>query len=272
MTAGARPGPSLRHAFYCGSPSPTAEIEAAVGAEPTLASMSLGDCSEPERLAQVADLLAHSLANDRVIGLYQGASETGPRALGHRSILANPRNPETRRLLNERVKHRELIRPLAPMLTRAAAERLFYLQPGASADDYNAYNYMVLTARARPEARELIPAVIHRDGTGRLQIVRPDVDPLCHEMLLAMGRRVGVEASVNTSLNVGAPIAHTPAQAIETLMRARGMDGLLMISAEGHAFLVWQRDRAEASHRLMESVQAWAAETGFELSAAGVPS
>jgi carbamoyltransferase len=170
-----------------------------------------------------------------------------------------------RHLLNERVKHRELIRPLAPMLTRAAAEDLFHLHPGASADEYNAYNYMVLTARARPEAHELIPAVIHHDGTGRLQIVRPDVDPFCHEFLVAMGRRVGVEASVNTSLNVGAPIAHTPEQAVVTLKRARGMDGLLMIDGERNATLVWLQDRAEARERLMESIRGWAAETGFEL-------
>ena len=265
MRAGAGPGPPLRHAFYCGFEPPAAEIQVALSAEPELESMPLGDCSEPERMALVADLLAHALANDRIIGLYQGASETGPRALGHRSILANPCNSDTRHLLNERVKHRELIRPLAPMLTRAAAEQLFHLHPGASADDYNAYNYMVLTARARPEARELIPAVIHHDGTGRIQIVRPDVDPFCHEFLVAMGRRVGVEASVNTSLNVGAPIAHTPEQAVETLKRARGMDGLLMIGAERLATLVWLQDRAEARERLMGSIHGWVAETGIEL-------
>jgi carbamoyltransferase len=265
MQAGARPGPPLRHAFYCGFAPTASQIQTALSAEPTLGSMPLGDCSEPERMALVADLLAYALAGDRIIGLYQGASETGPRALGHRSILANPCNPDIRRLLNERVKHRELIRPLAPMLTRDAAERLFDLQPGAAADDYNAYNYMVLTARVRPEAHELIPAVIHHDGTGRLQIVRPDVDPFCHEFLVAMGRRVGVEASVNTSLNVGAPIAHTPEQAVSTLKRAKGMEGLLMISAEGLATLVWLEDRVEARDRLIESIQGWAAETGFEL-------
>jgi carbamoyltransferase len=265
MRAGGRPGQPLQHAFYCGFAPSAAKVQAAVSAEPTLGSMPLGDCAEPKRRSLVADLVAHALANDRIIGLYQGASETGPRALGHRSILANPCNPETRHLLNERVKHRELIRPLAPMVTRAAAERLFHLQPGAAADDYNAYNYMVLTARARPEARELIPAVIHHDGTGRMQIVRPDVDPFCHEFLLAMGRRVGVEASVNTSLNVGAPIAHTPEQAVSTLQRAKGMDGLLMISDEGEATLVWLRDRVEARERLIGSVHEWAAETGFEL-------
>lgn len=265
MRAGARPGAPLRHAFYCGFAPTSAEIGAALGAEPAAERMVLGDCSEPQRRVLVADMLAHLLAEDRVIGLYQGASETGPRALGHRSILANPCNPETRHLLNERVKHRELIRPLAPMLTREAAQLLFELQPGAADDDYNAYGYMVLTARAKPEAHQKIPAAIHHDGTGRLQIVRPEVDPFCHEFLRAMGRRVGVEASVNTSLNVGAPIAHTPEQAVQTLKRAKGMDGLLMIDRERRASLVWLEDRPEAHRRLLDSVGRWATETGFEL-------
>jgi carbamoyltransferase len=265
MRAGARPGPPLRHAFYCGHSPTTSMIRSAVGAESVAGSMPLGDCSDPEVMAQVADLLAHMVANDRIIGIYQGVAETGPRALGHRSILANPCKPDTRRLLNERVKHRELIRPLAPMLTRAAAERFFHLEEGASDGDYNAYNYMVLTAHARPEAHEMIPAVIHYDGTGRLQIVRPDIDPFCHEFLLAMGRRVGVEASVNTSLNVGAPIAQTPEQAIITLKRARGMDGLLMIGQDMHATLVWLGDRVDLYEDLMESVRAWVHETGAVL-------
>jgi carbamoyltransferase len=265
IRAGARPGSPLRHAFYCGHAPATSTIRKAASTEPTAGSMPLGDCSDPDVMAQVADLLAHTVANDGIMGLYQGASETGPRALGHRSILANPCKADVRRLLNERVKHRELIRPLAPMLTRAAAERFFYLEEGASDDDYNAYNYMVLTAHARPEAHERIPAVIHHDGTGRLQIVRADIDPFCHEFLLAMRRRIDVEASVNTSLNVGAPIAHTPEQAITTLKRARGMDGLLMIGSDRHASLVWLEDRTDASERLMESVRSWAHQTGVKL-------
>ncbi len=267
MLAGARPGPSLQHAFFCGLPPTTSKIRATVTAEPAAGSMPLGDCSDPDVRAQVADLLAHVVASDGIMGIYQGISETGPRALGHRSIVANPCKADTRLRLNERVKHRELIRPLAPMLTRAAAERFFYLEEGASDDDYNAYNYMVLTAHARPEAHGSIPAVIHHDGTGRLQIVRPEVDPFCHEFLLAMGRRVGVEASVNTSLNVGAPIAHTPTQALDTLKRAHGMDGLLMIGSDGQATLVWLEDRLDIRRRLMSSVRSWAEETGSGLPA-----
>jgi carbamoyltransferase len=261
MRAGARPGPPLRHAFYCGLAPTTATVTAALDAEPAAESIALGDCSVPETRRLVADLLAYAVAEDRIIGVYQGASETGPRALGHRSIIANPCKADTRRLLNERVKYRELIRPLAPMLTLAAAERYFYLQPGASDEDYNAYNYMVLTARARPEAHQTIPAVIHHDGTGRLQIVRPDTDPFCHEYLLAMGRRVGVEASVNTSLNVGAPIAHTPQQAIATLKRAHAMDGLLIIDREHHATLIWLKNHTEAHQRLTKTINTWTQKT-----------
>src|SRR5207244_8717828 len=147
-----------------------------------------------------------------VIALYQGAAETGPRALGHRSILANPCDPTTRERLNERVKYREAIRPLAPMATMEAALQYFDLLAGADDADYNAYNYMVLTAHAKPQARAKVPAVIHADGTGRIQIVRAADDPLTHAYLKALGRRIGVEMSVNTSFNVAGPIAQTPKQ------------------------------------------------------------
>jgi len=268
MHAGARPGPPLRHAFYCGIAPGAPATRDAIDAERSAASIPLGDCSDPDVMSMVADLLAHAVADDCIMGLWQGISETGPRALGHRSILANPCNPDTRRLLNERVKHRELIRPLAPMLTRSAAERFFHLEEGASDDDYNAYNYMILTARARPDAHAVIPAVIHHDGTGRLQIVRPDVDPFCHAFLQSMGRRTGAEVSVNTSLNVGAPIAHTPAQALATLKRAHGMDGLVMVDGDRQATLVWLEDRVDVRERLMESLRSWTEETGFALPSA----
>ncbi len=263
MRAGARPGRPLKHAFYCGIAPGTDATRAVIEADRNAASMPLGDCSDPNAMEMVADFLAYAVAKESIMGLGQGISETGPRALGHRSILANPCTPHTRRLLNERVKYRELIRPLAPMLTRAAAERFFYLEDGASSDDYNAYNYMILTARARPHAYAEIPAVIHHDGTGRLQIVRPEIDPFCHAFLLAMGRRTGAEVSVNTSLNVGAPIAHTPTQMLTTLKRAHGMDGLVMIDGDRQATLVWLEDRIRERDRLMASLRSWTQETGF---------
>jgi carbamoyltransferase len=247
---GARPGKWMRHAFYCGQPPSAAAIAAAIDADPQIAAMRVGNVESD--LATIADLAAFVVADDGVIGLYQGAAETGPRALGHRSILANPCSPATRDTINAKVKRREWIRPLAPMATRDAAERLFALSPGAADDDYNAYNYMVLTAPARPEAHDLVPAVIHKDGTARLQIVREETDRLSHAFLTAMGRHAGVEVSVNTSLNVGSAIAHTPEQAVETLRRAKGMDGLLMIGDDGEATLVWHQQRRppEAKARL----------------------
>src|SRR5207302_10358593 len=119
----------------------------------------IGDVSTPEGRDAVADLMAFMVAQSGVIAIYQGAAETGPRALGHRSILANPCDPGVRERLNERVKYREAIRPLAPVATLEAAKQYFELLPGASDADYNAYNYMVLTAHSKPTAREKIPAV-----------------------------------------------------------------------------------------------------------------
>jgi carbamoyltransferase len=208
--------------------------------------------------------MVHITEHNGVIGIYQGPAETGPRALGHRSILANPRNLQTRDILNSLVKYREAIRPLAPMATLDAAKRWFHLSPGASDDDYNAYNYMVLTARARPESHGVIPAVIHRDGTGRLQIVREETDPLIYTYLKALGRQIGVEIAVNTSLNVGGPIVQTPAQALRALKRSKGMDGILMMSDEGDVFLVWHNIIAppkDAGKRLQKWVNTWQTET-----------
>ena len=179
----------------------TRDIAAALEAD-DIASQRIGNISTPDGRDAVADLMAFMVAQSGIIALYQGAAETGPRALGHRSILANPCDPDARERLNERVKYREAIRPLAPMATLEAAHEYFDLLTGASDADYNAYNYMVLTARAKPQAREKIPAVIHADGTGRIQIVRAEDDPLTYAYLKALGRHIGVEISVNTSFNV----------------------------------------------------------------------
>jgi carbamoyltransferase len=236
--AGAPRGAPLTHAFYCGEPSPRGEIEVALHAD-DVASKQIGDVSTPEGRAAIAELMALMVAKDGVIALYQGAAETGPRALGHRSILANPCDPNAREKLNERVKYREAIRPLAPMATLEAARQFFVLEDGASDAEYNAYNYMVLTAHSKPEAHNKIPAVIHADGTGRIQIVREADDPLTHAYLKALGRRIGVEMSVNTSFNVAGPIAQTPQQAIDTLRRSKGLDAVLLVASDGAVYAAW---------------------------------
>ena len=236
--AGAPPGEPITHAFYCGDPATPNDILAALRAD-DIASLRVGDISTPEGRDAVADLMAFAVAQNGIIALYQGAAETGPRALGHRSILANPCDPGTRQRLNERVKYREAIRPLAPMATLQAAQHYFELLEGASDADYNAYNYMVLTAQSKPQAQARIPAVIHADGTGRIQIVRETDDPLTYAYLKALGRHIGVELSVNTSFNVAGPIAQTPAQAVETLRRSKGLDVVLLVASGGAVYAAW---------------------------------
>jgi carbamoyltransferase len=257
-------GAPLEHAFYCGAAPKAAEIRAAFAAAGDLAWRHVGEVTDARQRGAVADLMAFMTSRDGVFAIIQGAAETGPRALGHRSILANPCNPATRETLNARVKYREAIRPLAPMMTLEAAKRWFVLLDGASDDEYNAYNYMVLTARARPEARSRVPAVIHADGTGRLQIVRERSDPLTYAYLKALGRRIGVEVAVNTSFNVAGPIAQTIAQALDTLRRSKGMDVVLIVAEEGSVFAAWRPDaQAAGSHRFLHWFEAWRAEIGL---------
>lgn len=271
MRHGVQAGERLRHAYYCGAPATAAEIQDALRKVPEVRALRVGSIAQRDGRARVADFLAYLLAHDEVVGVFQGVAETGPRALGHRSIFANPCNPKTLDNLNRLVKYREAVRPLAPSVTYAAAKRFFELSPAAAADDYNAYNYMVLTARARPEARLTIPAVVHQDGTSRIQIVREETNPFVFDVLRAMGRRVGAEAVVNTSLNVASPIVQTPVQALEVLRRAAGLTAVFMLSDAGDGFVAWHDvDEAhkERGRRLLRLRSEWEKETALaELSA-----
>ncbi|KJC55760.1 carbamoyltransferase [Bradyrhizobium sp. LTSPM299] len=253
--AGAARGAPLSHAFYCGLPPSHADITAALQAD-DVASTEIGSVATPDGRDAIADLMAFMVAEGGVIAIYQGAAETGPRALGHRSILANPCDPNVRERLNQRVKYREAIRPLAPMATLEAARDYFVLEDGASDDGYNAYNYMVLTAHSKPQAREKIPAVVHADGTGRIQIVRAEDDPLTYAYLKALGRRIGVEMSVNTSFNVAGPIAQTPDQAMDTLRRSKGLDAVVLVADDGTATAAWHGG-ARDSGRFTGWYEAW---------------
>jgi carbamoyltransferase len=257
--AGSPRGAPLTHAFYCGLPPSQSEIEAALEAS-DIASQRIGDISSVEGRNAIADLMAFMVARDGVIALYQGAAETGPRALGHRSIFANPCDARARERLNQRVKYREAIRPLAPMATLEAARDYFELLEGASDADYNAYHYMVLTARAKPHARAKIPAVIHADGTGRIQIVREEDDPLTYAYLKALGRRIGVEISVNTSFNVAGPIAQSADQAIDTLRRSKGLDVVLTVAEGGAVHAAWHAGERD-SGRFTGWLSEWSAPT-----------
>jgi carbamoyltransferase len=118
---------------------------------------------------------------------------------------------------------------------------------------------MVLTAQSKPHARAKIPAVIHADGTGRIQIVRAEDDPLTHAYLKALGRRIGVEMSVNTSFNVAGPIAQTPQHAVDTLQRSKGLDVVLLVASNGAVHAAWHGGERD-SGRFTGWLSQWKAE------------
>ena len=168
--AGAPRGAPMTHAFYCGLPPSQRRYRAALDAD-DIASQRIGDIATADGRDAIADLMAFMVAQDGVIALYQGAAETGPRALGHRSILANPCDPKRASgSTNASNTARRSARWRRWRRWKPRSE-YFELLPGASDAGYNAYNYMVLTAQSKPGARDKIPAVIHADGTGRIQIV-----------------------------------------------------------------------------------------------------
>ncbi|MCX5604880.1 carbamoyltransferase [Streptomyces phaeochromogenes] len=169
---------------------------------------------------EVAEFLADQLAHGLIVGVFQGRVEAGPRALGNRSILASPLQPGVVERLNDAVKFREPFRPFAPMVLAERAEEFFTLGQEAP--------YMSLASGVTDNARKHIPAVIHANGTSRLQTVTSSQNPFMHEVLRAFARRTGVPVLINTSLNVkGKPICGTPAMAIDCLANS-GLDALLL--------------------------------------------
>ncbi|MGH9466715.1 MAG: carbamoyltransferase family protein [Terriglobales bacterium] len=156
---------------------------------------------------------ARNIAEGRVIAWYRGRMEFGPRALGNRSILADPGHPEMRNRINAMVKKREAFRPFAPACSEETAPHWFAIAPGT------ALPYMVRAVDVRPEHRAALPAVTHINGTARLQTVSRAGHPDFHQLLQAVGRTTGREMVLNTSFNVkGQPIVNTPEEAIETFL------------------------------------------------------
>ena len=161
-----------------------------------------------ERPADVADAVAEVLAADGIVAWHQGRSEFGPRALGHRSLLAHPGHERNLERLND-VKGREQFRPVAPMVMLEAAKDVFEGGPVPSP-------HMLFTHRVRNGWAERIPAVVHVDGTARAQTVARQDEPLVHAMLEAFRRRTGLPLVVNTSLNTaGRPMVDSPRDALE---------------------------------------------------------
>ncbi|PVG82432.1 carbamoyltransferase [Nocardioides gansuensis] len=156
----------------------------------------------------IAEAVAATLADDGLVAWFQGRSEYGPRALGHRSLLAHPGRHANLDRLN-RVKGREEFRPVAPMVLLERADRIFSRGPLPSP-------YMLFVHDVAPGWRDRIPAVVHVDGTARVQTVDAATEPLVAEMLAAFERRTGLPVVVNTSLNTaGRPMVDSPRDALE---------------------------------------------------------
>jgi carbamoyltransferase len=160
---------------------------------------------------QLIDGTAHELAAGRIVGWFQGRMEFGPRALGGRSILADPRRKDMKDTLNARIKLREPFRPFCPSIIAEATGEYFE-------NDYPS-PFMVQAYKVKPNQRHRIPAVTHEDGTGRLQTVERDVNPLYWSLIKRFGDLSGVPVLINTSFNENEPIVNTPAQAIDCFMR-----------------------------------------------------
>ena len=163
---------------------------------------------------------AQLLAAGNVIGWFQGRSEFGPRALGNRSILADPRKAQMKDIVNKRVKHRQAFRPFAPVVLAERAHEIF--------EDHRDSPFMLLAEAVRPEWRDRIPAVVHVDGTARVQTIREDQNGPLYRLIKAFDKLTGVPVLLNTSFNVkGEPIVETPADAIHCFL-ATGIDYLVL--------------------------------------------
>ncbi len=167
----------------------------------------------------LADRTAESIAQGDVVGWYQGRSEWGPRALGNRSILADPRRADMKDVLNLKIKRRESFRPFAPSVLEERTGDWFTI-------DYPD-PFMIKVYPIRPEKRPLVPAVTHVDGTGRLQTVSRRANPRYWKLISAFERRTGVPMVLNTSFNENEPIVNTPAEALDCFLRTR-MDRLVL--------------------------------------------
>jgi carbamoyltransferase len=168
---------------------------------------------------EVAKLTAKHIAAGKIVGWFQGRTEWGPRALGNRSIVVDPRRLEMKDILNSRIKHREAFRPFAPSVLEEAAGDYFeqsYPSP-----------FMLMTYNVRREKRALIPAPIHVDGTGRLQTVSREDNPVYWRLIKEFEKLSGVPVLLNTSFNDNEPIVCRPEEALDCFLRTK-MDVLTM--------------------------------------------
>jgi carbamoyltransferase len=178
-----------------------------------------------EREDALLDEVVDALAAGLVVGWFQGRFEWGPRALGNRSILADPRRADMKDIVNTKIKFREPFRPFAPSILEEHTEAFFDLP---DAKRHYPARFMLYVVDVKPDKRAVVPAITHVDGTGRLQTVPRDTNPRYHQLIERFGQATGVPVVLNTSFNLkGEPIVDTPAQAFSTFSRS-GMDLLVL--------------------------------------------
>jgi carbamoyltransferase len=165
------------------------------------------------------DTAAELLSAGKIVGWFQGRMEFGPRALGSRSILADPRQPEIKDVLNRRIKHRESFRPFAPSILEEYVDEYF--------EDAFPSPFMQMVFKVRPGKRPAIPATEHVDHTGRVQSVSKETNPRFWNLIESFRRRTGIPLVLNTSFNENEPIVCTPQDALQCFVTTR-MDALLL--------------------------------------------
>lgn len=206
----------MQHAYW-GTEYPDADLKTALAQheneEWTFATRAM--VTEDELCRATAELIAAG----NVVGWFQGRMEWGARALGNRSILADPRRGDMRELINTKIKFREKFRPFAPSILEEALNDYFV---DAAPDSFMQQVYPV-----RPEKRDVLPAITHVDGTGRLQTVSGSTNPRYYRLISEFGRITGVPVVLNTSFNENEPIVDTPEQALDCFLRTR-MDVLVL--------------------------------------------
>ncbi len=204
--------PEVRRAIAAGIPGSN-------GADGVFGADGEFEISAAPDSAALCKTTAAAIARGEVVGWYQGRAEWGPRALGNRSILGDPRRADMKDLLNLKIKRRESFRPFAPSILEERVGEWFtcaYPDP-----------FMLKVYPFRPEKRALVPAVVHVDGSGRLQTVSDRSNAIYAELIRAFEAETGVPIVLNTSFNENEPIVNTPAEALDCFLRTK-MDRLVM--------------------------------------------
>jgi carbamoyltransferase len=209
---------SVRHA-YLGPSFDETQIKAVLSAHEGELAQQGCNVELVRDLSQLCDRTAAAIAEGKVIGWFQGRMEWGPRALGNRSILGDPRRADMKDILNLKIKRRESFRPFAPSVLREHVKDWFELD-----DDVP---FMMKVFPIREEKRAQIPAVTHVDGSGRLQTVYRDTNPRYYELISAFLRRTGVPLVLNTSFNENEPVVCLPDEALACFLRTK-MDVLVL--------------------------------------------